>query len=188
MIKLEVKTRIPHNKEVHYRILTNKAFYDKRLTPLAKILLMHLLGKHSEDYTPTLKQLVSVLHSTTDKINRAIACLKKYGYLTSTSIGGKKHGVQSWWIFELPDYLKEELTNGNNANGYNPTNGNNANGYNPTISKTDNLTISNNAILYKDIDCGGEKATPQSTNEEKEDITDTGGSQEDFDEYANVEF
>lgn len=161
MIKKEVKIRVPHNKEIPYRILTNKAFYDSRLTPLAKLLLMHMLGS-GDNYTPTIPKLAKDLSSTKDKINRAIACLKKYGYLTSTSIGGKKHGVQSWWLYELPDYL---------------TNSTSANGKDLTDSKTTNST---NPTLYKDIDCGGENTPPQSTNEES--ITP---SEEDYFNFFN---
>jgi len=158
MIKPEVKIRIPHTKDIPYRILTNKAFYDSRLTPLAKILLMHLLGKHSENYTPTIPALAKQLSSTKDKINRAIACLRKYGYLTSKSLPhtGKKYGTQSWWIYELPEYMQEDLTNSNNQTGYDLTN-----------SKTTN---SNNQTLYNNIDCGGITTPPQSTNEENKTI------------------
>ena len=145
MIKLVVKRRILHDKENHYRILTNKTFYDGRLSPLSKILLMHLLGKHSKDYNFSIPQLAKVLSTSNSSIDRSVSELKKYGYLTSTSIGGKKNGIQSWWIFELPDYLLADTKYGVNKN----------------------LADTVLDALYKDIDYGGINATPQSTIEEK---------------------
>ena len=153
MIKILIKKRVEHNKKYPFRILTNRAFYDKRLSPMAKILLMHLLGS-GKNYTPTISLLAKQLSTSESDIDRSISKLRKYGYLTSTSIGGKKHGVQSWWIYEIPDYMDSTDTNTDA-------------GCNSTDTRNDSLTDTNTDALYQDIDCGGIHATPQSTNEEK---------------------
>jgi len=105
MIKILIKKRVKHDKQHPFRILDNRAFYDKRLTPMAKILLIHLLGCNEKKYTPTIPQIAKQFNVSESTIDRSIANLIKYGYMTSTHIGAKKNAVVSWWIFEIPDYM-----------------------------------------------------------------------------------
>jgi hypothetical protein len=176
MIKLEVKKRMIHRKPYFYRVITAKAFYDSRLSSQAKLLLMHLLAS-GEDYTPTILQLAKDLSTSERTISRAANKLCEYGYMTSTPIGGKKNGLQSWWIYEIPDYMEDETTaqqvqyikvkdrlanaNAGDSRSKSLANANLAN------AKIEDLANANAGILYNRIDCGGVNATPQSTNEEK---------------------
>ena len=149
MIKILIKKRVKHDKQHPFRILDNRAFYDKRLTPMAKILLIHLLGCNEKKYTPTIPQIAKQFNVSESTIDRSIANLIKYGYMTSTHIGAKKNAVVSWWIFEIPDYMDKST-----GAVYEDINS----------DSTDAGVVT---LYIKDINLGVDKSTPPNEKNEK---------------------
>jgi len=169
MIKIQIKKRVMHDKKHPFRILTNRAFYDKRLTPMAKILLQHLLGCTEKKYTPTIPQIAKQFNVSESTVDRAISNLVKYGYMTSVCVGSVKSGkkvnkTSSWHIYELPDYMDKSTDA-----IYDNINNESTDAIYDNINNESTDANSCDAI-YKDIDCGGTTAPPQSTNEEKKTI------------------
>jgi len=193
MIKILIKKRVVHNKKHPFRILTNRAFYDKRLTPMAKILLQHLLGCTEKKYTPTIPQIAKQFNVSESTVDRAVSNLVKYGYMTSVCVGSVKTGkkvnkTMSWHIYELPDYLDEStdaiydnINNGSTDAIYDNINNESSDAIYDNINNESSDAIYDNInnessdanscdAIYKDIDCGGITTPPQSTNEENKTI------------------
>lgn len=85
-----IKDEVPKNKNFPYGTIHTKIVNDHRISPLAFRLLFVLLNS-SRNYSPTIKSLAKQFKVSTQTIDRTVAELKKYGYLTST--GNKKNTV-----------------------------------------------------------------------------------------------
>jgi DNA-binding MarR family transcriptional regulator len=78
------KDLVPYNKNMKYGRFYTKILDDNRISPMAFRLLCVLMNCNTSRYHPTIKSLAKQFNVESQKIDRAVKELKKYGYLTST--------------------------------------------------------------------------------------------------------
>ena len=94
-----VKHIAKHDK--HWVMIQTRIVYDKRLSPMALKLLLHLLICNNKEYFPTIHRIAKQFDVSTNSIDRAVTTLKKAGYLQSY---GKRKDV-TWHIWEQPKFI-----------------------------------------------------------------------------------
>ena len=89
--------------DIHWITIQTRIVYDKKLSPLALKLLLHLLICTVAKYHPMVKDIAKQFGESERNMYRAIAQLKSAGYLVST--GYKEKCV--WNVYECPKFLTD---------------------------------------------------------------------------------
>ena len=79
-----IKDIVPYNKEFPFARVHTVVLNDNRISPLAFRLFCVLVNCNPYRYKPTIKSLAKQFNVNTRTIDRAVAELKKYGYLKSS--------------------------------------------------------------------------------------------------------
>ena len=79
-----IKDTVPYNSNNPFARIHTKILNDVRISPLAFRLLCVLVNCNQRTYKPTIKSLSKQFKVDTRTIDRAVAELKSYGYITSS--------------------------------------------------------------------------------------------------------